>query len=150
MRLLRPLAHRITNFYNLGKHGKAVAWTLDTCPPQAGLPCPLASASEKLFRPGCSQGAFALARLEGLQLHPVPFRKFPGRRGEVFISPTRGIVQHLAAPLALARARKRELFRVRQCRSGGIPNIKIVLEYRHFHKVIVRRSRTINPTNSVR
>jgi hypothetical protein len=57
-----------------------------------GLALPI-GLSIRNFRPGYFQGAFALDRLEGLQLHPVPFRKFPGRRGEVLFRPTR--IAHL-------------------------------------------------------
>src|SRR3984893_18070019 len=117
-------------------HGKAVARSA------RHLPCPLASTSE-VSGLDTFQGPIALARLEGLQLHPVPFRKFSGRRGEVLFRPTP------SGPLALARARKLELFRVRQCRSGGIQNIDIVPEKWDFHKVIVTRKQSVNPTNSV-
>jgi len=57
-------------------HGKAVAQRLDTCP-LGGLALPIGLNIRK-FRPGYFQGASALARLVGLQLHPVPFRNLRG------------------------------------------------------------------------
>jgi hypothetical protein len=42
--------------------------------------------SSREFRPGhFVQSAFALARLEGLLLHPVPFRSFGGDAAKLFI-----------------------------------------------------------------
>src|ERR1700689_622786 len=84
------------------------------------------------------QGAFALARLEGLRLHPVPFRNFRGDAAKLLFSSAKRHRPSPAGPFALARARKLERVRVGQCRSGGIQNNKILPENRHFHKVIVR------------
>src|ERR1700735_134143 len=87
------------NFKCLVKHGKAVARTA------RHLPCPLASAAENSSL-DIFQSALALARLEGLQLHPVSFRKFPGRRGETFIFPSEGDSPHLTGS-ACSGARKK-------------------------------------------
>jgi hypothetical protein len=54
----------------------------------------------------------ALAKLEGLQLHPVPFRKIRGDAAELSLFPLREGDTRLPfwPPLALAQARKTEAF----------------------------------------
>jgi hypothetical protein len=72
-------------FKRLVIHGKAVARTARHLPTLKGLALPI-GLSSRGFRPGhLVQSAFALARLEGLLLHPVPFRNFGGDAAKLFI-----------------------------------------------------------------
>src|SRR5580704_16961819 len=75
VRLLRLLDRMNSKFLNgLVIHGKAVARTSRHLPTLGGLALPI-GLSRRKFRSGhFVQSAFALARLEGLLLHPVPFR----------------------------------------------------------------------------
>jgi hypothetical protein len=72
---------------------------------------------------------------------PVP--KISGETRRSFIS------SNSCRSLALARARKLEQFRVRQCRSGGLQNNKIVPEKRNFHKVIMGPQLPITVNKSI-
>src|ERR1700735_2306511 len=80
-------------------HGKAVARTA------RHLPCPLASAAE-ISGLDIFQSAFALARLEGLQLHPVPFRKFRGDAAKLLFSPAKRNRPHLTSSACSGASKK--------------------------------------------
>src|SRR5580698_8020860 len=71
--------------------GKAVA---RMCPTLARrnsgeLPCPLVSLTRSWVRILCRGRVNAPAKLEGLRLHPVPFRKIRGDAAELFHFPLR-------------------------------------------------------------
>jgi hypothetical protein len=71
--------------------------------------------------------AIAFAKLEGLLLHPVSFRKFRGDAAELLFSPAeRGTRLRFWLSLALARAAKSEAFSGRmQCRFRGLGTFKL-------------------------
>src|ERR1700735_1672003 len=73
-------------FKFLAVHGKAGARTARHLPTLGGLALPIGLNSRKFRHGHFVQSAFALARLEGLLLHPVPFRNFGGDAAKLLFS----------------------------------------------------------------
>src|ERR1700723_3933871 len=88
------------NFLNLGKTREGGRVDARHLPTKGGLALPIGLSIREfpawIFP---ERSCASETRRVATSSRPVPFRKSPGRRGEVFISPTRGIVQHLAAHL---------------------------------------------------
>jgi hypothetical protein len=85
----------------------------------------------------------APAKLEGLRLHPVSFRKIRGDTAELFNFPLRkgDYPAPILSSLTLAQARKTKANSGRiQCRSEGVLNSSIVSKTRGIHKAKARAS----------
>src|SRR6202042_908757 len=98
---------------------------------------PIGFAHPKLGANSFRGRASAPAKLEGLRLHPVPFRKIRGDAAELFHFPPaeRGLPGAILAPLALAQASETEANSGRMwCRSEGILNELIVSKSGWIHK----------------
>src|ERR1700685_931250 len=150
VRLLRLLDRMNAKFLNAWWYtGRRSRGSLDTCPHQAGLPCPLASAAENSGPDILSKAHWRLRDSKGCCLIPSRSEISGETRRSFYFPQRRGIVHPWLALLALARARKLEQVRVGQCRSGGIQNIVILAENGHFHKLIVTIYRGISPSNSI-
>jgi hypothetical protein len=102
---------------------------------------PIGFAHPKLGANSFRGRASAPAKLEGLRLHPVPFRKIRGDAAELFHFPPaeRGLPGAILAPLALAQASETEANSGRiWCRSEGILNEFIVSKSGSIHKAKTR------------
>ena len=100
------------------------------------LPCPLVSLTRSWVRI-LSKARKRPAKLEGLRLHPVPFRKIRGDAAELLHFPLRkgDYSARNSLPLALAQARKTAANSGRiQCRSQGQRNRIIVSKLDDIHK----------------
>src|ERR1700722_17026387 len=149
VRLLRPSARMNPNFLNLGKTREGGRVDARHLPTKGGLALPIGLSIREF--PACifpERSCASEPRRVATSSRPVP--KISGETRRSFHFPNAGNRPTPGGPLALARARKLSYFGSDSAVQEDSRTIKIILENHLFHKAIMGRQSTINPTNSAR